>query len=331
MHPSFQLLPARDYLAALTASVKKAKHSISIVALVIVDDETTHEFIDELVNAAERGVSVDIATDLYLTYRELGESGSKWHYIRHQLRTMRATKKRLEKAGARVSWLGAGAMTFISGRTHTKWSIIDDEVYSFGGVNLYSLGIANTDYMLHSRDKALAETMRREHLRLIDCDRRGRRYRSHEFIMENGSILVDGGIVGDSLIYRRTCKLASEANEILYVSQYCPTGKLGRILRHAPDPKLYFNPWKNADDKFNRMLIRWAMFVHRQITLYTRPQYLHAKFIIFTMPDGHKIALSGSHNFIAGAGMAGTREIALQTTDQHIIASLEKFHKKYIH
>nr|MBP6038525.1 hypothetical protein [Candidatus Saccharimonas sp.] len=58
--------------------------------------------------------------------------------------------------------------------------------------------------------------------------------------------------------------------------------------------------------------------------------YLHAKFMIGTMPDGSKRAITGSHNFMFGSGLMGTREIALETTDTKIIRQLERFIDTYV-
>ena len=66
-------------------------------------------------------------------------------------------------------------------------------------------------------------------------------------------------------------------------------------------------------------------------TLYSNKKpYLHAKFIIFTMKDGSKVAITGSHNFAYTGVLFGTREIALETNDPSIISQLESFYKKYI-
>ena len=43
--------------------------------------------------------------------------------------------------------------------------------------------------------------------------------------------MTDGGFQGDSIIYRSACELARQADSVLLVSQYCPTGKLSRILK----------------------------------------------------------------------------------------------------
>jgi len=52
--------------------------------------------------------------------------------------------------------------------------------------------------------------------------------------------------------------------------------------------------------------------------------------MIFTMPDGRKIAVTGSHNFVYGGVLLGTREIALETDDKKVIRQLERFFDSYV-
>jgi cardiolipin synthase len=78
------------------------------------------------------------------------------------------------------------------------------------------------------------------------------------------------------------------------------------------------------------MVIKLGLIFTRSLTLYNRDQYLHAKFMIFTMPDGKKIALTGSHNFVHGGVLLGTREVALETEDPKVIAQLEDFWKTHV-
>ena len=113
-------------------------------------------------------------------------------------------------------------------------------------------------------------------------------------------------------------ELAKAAKRITYVSQYCPTGRLSAYLKKA-DSRLYFNPWRTAKLP-NSVIIRFGELFSGLASSYTRSTYLHAKFIIFDMPDGTRVALTGSHNFPRGGMWVGTREIALETTDKHIIA-----------
>jgi hypothetical protein len=49
---------------------------------------------------------------------------------------------------------------------------------------------------------------------------------------------------------------------------------------------------------------------------YTRPTYLHAKFILFELRDGTKALVAGSNNFNWDGVSYGTQEIALYSTDE---------------
>lgn len=120
----------------------------------------------------------------------------------------------------------------------------------------------------------------------------------------------------------------AEAESVVLVSQYCPTGRLGRLIKKVPH-SLYFNPPANASG-LNKWVIRSGMLVSGIRTLYSRPSYVHAKCIIVTLPSGKKVAITGSHNFSWGGVRLGTREIALQTRDPHVIAQLEEFFTQHV-
>jgi cardiolipin synthase len=49
--------------------------------------------------------------------------------------------------------------------------------------------------------------------------------------------------------------------------------------------------------------------------------------MLFEMPDGQKIALTGSHNFSYTGVNFGTREVALETSDPDIYRQLEDFYE----
>lgn len=320
------LLPA-DYVADATKHIETAQKRVCLLSMILADDSSTNKLVDALSKTAERGVIVDLAADIF-TY---GELGGFLLPTRHRARQTRATSqlsRRLIKSGVNFTWLGKSHTTIVSGRTHVKMCVIDDFVYSFGGVNLYEEGIDNYDYMFKVQDKELADALVDEYQRLIKADARGQTYKSHEIKYQNDTILIDGGFVGDSIIYRRACRLAKEAESVVLVSQYCTTGKLSRILKKR-NSKLYFNPPSNASG-FNKTVINLGMFFTGNKTLYNKAKYIHAKFMIFNMADGRKVALTGSHNFVNAGVLLGTREIALQTENPQIINQLEDFLKKYI-
>jgi cardiolipin synthase len=327
MSKKLNLLLPYDYVKDATEKIRLSKNRVSFLSMILTEDTSTNGLITELSEAAKRGVNVEVAADIF-TYGELGGTFLPIKYYSSPARKTLRLSKNFRKNGVNFTWLGRTRSTIFNGRTHIKWCIVDDTVYSFGGVNLYDKGVGNTDYMFKINDKKLADKLVAEYRRLKQSDAKGYAYRSHSVSHELGEVLIDGGIYGDSIIYRRACKLAKEASDVLLVSQYCPTGKLGRLLKKT-NSRLYFNPPKNISF-INKIVISFGMFFSGHRTLYEKPNYLHAKFMIFTMPNGEKIAITGSHNFVYGGVLLGTREISLQTKDKHIIEQLETFFRDHV-
>lgn len=236
--------------------------------------------------------------------------------------------KRLKKAGVTFQWLGRGRVTLYHGRTHTKWCIIDNTIFSFGGVNLYSGGIQNVDYMFELHNEALANRLAQEQIRIQKAEKNSTNFPSFAYEQDGLTVLIDGGIIGQSIIYRRALELSEQATRITYVSQYGPTGRLAQRIKKVPS-RLYFNRSNQAAGK-NKVALIYSRIVSGLRTEYTRARYLHAKCIIFTLKDGSKIALTGSHNFAQTGVLLGTREIALETKDPAVIKQLEKFIKQEV-
>ncbi len=324
------LLTADKYASDVVKKIRSARKRILIVATVLRDDDpNSHAIVEALCEASDRGVEtiVYIDTFTYLEPKGFALRSSK----RQPARTIQAMKleRRLKQHGITFHWLGRKTIGLLVGRTHSKWTVIDDVVYTFGGVNLDHSSFTNVDYIFRLKNALLADVIAKEqeHIYSLDCS--GGAARSHSYAISDQSItLFDGGLIGDSIIYRRACDLAQKADKIILVSQYCPTGRLAHILKKKPSI-LYFNHWRHASS-LNRFLITLGMFTAKHDTSYTRDAYLHAKFIIFTMPDGQKVAITGSHNFMFGSGAMGTREIALETTDHHIIRQLESFLHQHV-
>ena len=321
------LLSPTQYIHQATQAVDKATERVYLLSMVIADHEATHPLIVALENAARRGVEVVIAADIF-TYGEVSGGFLPFRYYSHGTRETNRMVKTLKRAGVRFHWLGRARMTIFSGRTHNKWCIADDMVFTFGGVNLYEGGIQNNDYMFHLKDKQLAERIIQEQVRIQKAESRQNNYHSLAYEHKDMTVLIDGGIIGQSVIYRRAIELSEKAVHITFVSQYCPTGKLSRIFKNK-SVKLYFNRPLQAEG-LNRIVIRFGVFVSGLRTSYTRARYLHAKCIIFTMEDGSKVAITGSHNFAYTGVLLGTREIALETRDPKIISQLETFIKKEV-
>ena len=317
-----QLLIAREYLEEAVRAVNAAKTHINLLTMVMANDDVTEPLIDALCAAAERGVTVNVAVDIF-AYAEIGGHLRFHTKVSPQVRPVSQLETRLKASGAKFLWLGQYSLSIFSGRTHSKWLIVDDTLYSFGGVNLFKRGINHADFMLKVHDAKLARTLSHEQQRIAVADRHESVYRSRSLPTAYGTLMIDGGLFGESLIYRRVCALTRQAKRVTYVSQYCPTGTLGRLLKRT-DSRLYFNPWNKARS-FDQLLIRLGGRLSGHTTAYEHTPYLHAKFMLFELTDGQMVAICGSHNFSHAGVWLGTREIALETQSPDILQQLQRF------
>lgn len=316
------LLQPHEYVSDAIRRINAATQRVCLLTMIIVEDDTTAVLIDALIRAAKRGVSVTVAADMF-TYTEIGGHFRFNTRRSKRVKHLSTMQQRLQKSGVHFRWLGAVASSLLNGRTHSKWLVVDDYVYSFGGVNLYAEGLGNTDYMFGCKDALIAEHLTSEQAHILQADKANHAYRSHAFGDDTNTVLIDGGFAGDSIIYRHACKLAHDATKITYVSQFCPTGKLGRLLEKT-DTTLYYNP-SNQAKSLNALAIRLGSALSGLKTSYKHSDYIHCKCMIFTFADGSKRAITGSHNFSAAGVWLGTREVALETSDPFVIKQLERF------
>lgn len=318
-----KLLLPEEYIKDAQSKINQATKRVYFLAMVIAKDSSSSPLIESFSQASKRGVDVNVAADTF-TYAELAGYFLPMHYRNKKSRATTEMVKQLEEAGVKFDWLGKTKATIFSGRTHTKMCVVDDYVYCFGGINLNHRGIKGNDFMFVQQDKELADKLVEEYKILRQAEKQSRLYRSHEFKWNANNVLIDGGIIGDSIIYKRACELVRNCVEVIYVSQYPPSGRLGRLIRQTKN-RTYFNPPKNAADSANSMLLKFGEFFSKNHTLYRKRQYLHAKFIVVKNQDGSRTAITGSHNFIFGAVILGTREIALETSDSNYIDQLLNF------
>ncbi|WP_062200667.1 phospholipase D-like domain-containing protein [Demequina salsinemoris] len=322
-----KLLTPHEYIADATHRIHAAKHRVLITTLTIADDHRTDTLIDALVWAARRGVKVGVAADTF-TYADLAGTFLPTGYRTTAWRTSNRLASKLAREGVAFSWLGREQGLPWRGRTHTKFCVVDDVVYAFGGVNLDRKGVENADFMLRIDDARLADDIEGVYGRIQRMNLHERGHRSLELRYGTDRVLVDGGIPGDSIIYRRALHHARKADRILLMSQYCPTGELGKVIRER-DHELWFNPPRNAAPA-NRALIASSMMWTGYRTQYADPRYLHAKAIVFFRSNGTRISMTGSHNWVVGGVKLGTREIALETRDPATVDQVLEFHAREV-
>lgn len=328
MTPNLTLLPAKIYLRDLTESVSQSKRKVCIMSLTFIESDTTRGLVAALIDAAQRGVSVNVAIDTF-TYSELGGYFSPFKRARAPSRAVTNMVNRMKQAGITFTWLGSHyRINPFAGVTHIKWSVVDDTVYAFGGTNLYKKGIESIDYMFKSpADPSLARHISTEHMSIVKKSTRFSPYPGYHADTPYGSIYIDSGLRRDSIIYDRLCQLAEQAQHVLVVTQYCPSGSLAPLLKGKSD--IYYNQPQKAPVAAS-VLIRRDQLRTGLRSQYNGDTYLHAKFMIFTMPSGKKITITGSHNFSYAGVAFGTREVALESDDLAIIAQLEAFFHEYV-
>lgn len=323
-----KLLSLSDYIQDATKEIKGASRRVYVMTLCIAKEERTKEFMEALSSAASRDVEVFVAADLF-TYSEFGGHFSPFKKYTKRSRQVTDFTNSLVRAGVDFTWLGGNqAFNPFAGVTHIKWTIVDDIVYAFGGVNLYGRGAKNVDYMFKVKDALLADTLVREHKKIVQADRDPTSYQGFRKTTEFGTLLIDSGQRNQSDIYNRAVELAEQCESLLFVSQYCPTGEIAKLVKQKASG-VYFNLPTNAHI-LTDLMIRGSQLVTGIKNQYKSHRYLHAKFIIFTMPSGKKIALSGSHNFSYGGVRLGTREVEIETHNQADIRQLEAFLKENV-
>lgn len=324
-----QLIEPEDYYQYLLAEIPHAKKRIILAAMMILADRKMQPVLTLLSRALERGVNVQIIVDSYVGYyksaavRDAGETAAQ---RRELIQHTEHIFEQLYAKGARIVHVGKVGLNPFAHRCHAKVTIIDDTVYSFGGVNFTSGSFGNADFMLRVQSDRLASRL------AIVINDIGNATPLADFswpLDRHHEVLFDAGIPRKSIIYERACELASRSAHVSYVSQMVPSGRLGRILRRTRTSS-YFN----RPEQGNGMLLAASFLIDRLVSgvanLYRRPTYIHAKFMLFELKDGSKALLTGSNNFSWRGVAYGTKEIALCSTDETLWQQLYDFMQKEI-
>lgn len=320
----FTLMDGDAYYDALLKKLPKAKTRIVLAAMIILWGKKTDAVFAELEKAVNRGVRVHVLLDNYtrLQVREL----SPRNLSRLRLKKTLLLLDELAQKGARVDFVGKLGINPFKGRCHVKITVIDDNSYSFGGLNFSDENFANSDYMLHSKSPEVADCLEQLADRIGATT--GPMPDAEVALSLAQSILFDGGQQESSIIFERAVILADQAKKVYFVSQMAPSGALAHALR-ATDTTYYFtrpeqmpvpSSWGQAFDQQR----------YRIANQYQLARYIHAKFMLFELQNGEKALLSGSNNFSYRGVAYGTKEIALYSTDTRLWRQLYNFFEAHI-
>jgi phosphatidylserine/phosphatidylglycerophosphate/cardiolipin synthase-like enzyme len=322
-HPfESKLFSSKDYYAELLHLIPAAKRQIVIVAMQLAPGPRVNTIFDMLEQAAKRGVDVQVIADTY-----------SWQYMyRTKLRgsnksdprpsAMRDIFAGLQSAGVNISFIGKLGINPFKGRMHAKYTVVDDVLFSFGGVNFHDEAFTSyIDYMFRIENGKLMNFLA-VLTKKIHSD--GPFNNLELQIDKNNQVLVDGGRPKKSAIYELACELAKDAREVCCVSQMCPSGELANLIRKTNNYHCYFNSARRASTPTN-ISIAVDSARYRIHNSYQKAAYLHAKCLLFIMKDGEKRLITGSHNFSWRGVAYGTKEMALYSKDPKMWQKLYDF------
>lgn len=307
---SAQLVDARQFAARLIIDIEQATERIYLQTMELDDSREMRRVLDALADARVRGVKVSIAFDKRLNMVK-------------RPRVYRRLSQYFNATGVEPIYLGdtKTGVSSVSGRSHGKGYVVDDIVYFGGGVNLLGRSFECYDYMFRQENAKLREaydSIFTESLPTAD-----KRDYSHRLNTES-VLLVDGGTKKHSIILDTALDFVHDAQQIWYLSQLSPAGRLARRYRKL-NVQYKYNRTRSAKSAHSKVAIPVDSTTSRTRNTYKGRRYIHAKCIVVERHDGTLIALTGSHNFASPGVRVGTKEIALLTTNQELCQRLLKF------
>jgi cardiolipin synthase len=320
-----KLVTAQAYFDTLLHQLPKAKKRIVLHAMTILWGPRTEQLLPILTEAARRGVDVRVVGDIYSKFvprlpRPFRDKLPPWKQVAK-------LNEQLRVAGVHVAYAGKLGTNPFKHRIHSKCTIIDDLVYSFGGINITDDSLDNHDYMIEASSPRLADYLY-DLVRAIEADGSAPLQNRKERITEDTTLLFDGGSAGMSVIYDTACELVADAKKAYFVSQMCPSGRLAPLLK-ATDNECYFVRFSQADFPASLVLAR-DKARYRIKSRYHGETYIHAKLILTIGKDGRRHVLTGSNNFSWRGVAYGTKEIALHSTNPGLWQELYDFMQQEI-
>lgn len=316
---NFEVENATQYLSRLQDLVPRARSRIVLAAMMILGGDETSPVLEQILKAAERGVKVHVLADRYVLSMASKPSDVSKTTRTHQQNEVIGFFKALEKSGGKAIWIGEIGLNPYAGRYHCKITVVDDDVFSFGGVNFTDDSFDNVDFMLHATNSKLADDL----VKLVTKNAQGHPAEDFEQELDQDNIMLfDAGQRGKSIIYDRACRLAAQSDQVTYVSQMAPSGRLAAALRKASATCFCTRPGQ-ADMGVSRAAQTWDWLRNGLANSYEGQNYIHAKFILYKLKDGGMAALCGSHNFSWRGVAFGTKEIALLSYDPKVYKQLQ--------
>jgi len=321
---SYDLITSKYLYKDLEKELKKAKRKFLMQSMYLRPGRSSNELIFLIQQAKKRIPVVRLTLD-WFTLADvpwLGFIPSNYRKgLKKIIEAVKYLKVNLVIVSKPKSWQ---RLFYYTGRNHIKLVIIDDTSY-LGGINLSDPDYGYLDFMLKIKDPIISKILSKIFYKSTSNLLRNSSY----VVNKNTIIMTDGGERNKSEIYEFTkSELKKTKKSIVFVNQFPPTGEILEILSQQHKKNVEIKILIPKINKFNKVfaLIHLLLLFKLKIKysflkLNLSNNMIHAKLIIFD----NKSIITGSHNFNQLGVLAGTKELALFTTNNQLVKKAKSY------
>jgi cardiolipin synthase A/B len=330
-----KLVVGNEFLPELTRAVAKARNRIWIQSMLFESGKNIGSIIEQMKLKASQGVDVRLVID-WVAGRYVGGKLDLWpvwddEWREHKKKVQEGNKAEiagLKQAGVKVTIKNYPQFWHhflpFMGRNHMKMYVVDETVW-LGGVNFTDKSFTWLDFVVKFSQPEMTDKIAAHFDPQQDKGNYSIRLNSEY------ELLIDNGVMGQSIILDRALKLIRNAGEeILFVSQLLPVAQVAdsliskanngvrvKIITSQADDGLF----KTQPHKVMHWWARKKMTGRENLTIIHAPGKVHAKYL----QVDKKTAIFGSHNLVETGVWLGTAEIAVETTDPDLISQTDRY------
>lgn len=330
----FDVLSPMEFLSDIEQEAKHAKTRIWAQAMEVEPGIHASRLLNLVEKASEDGLDARLNIDYYSLAVTDGLPNilpivvsGKW---RKRLRIRKEAFQTIKNKGASLAFINKPTLLerliYTMGRNHMKIFIIDD-ISWIGGVNFADGYFKRQDIMVKVMDKAIVEPIARV---FTEVHEGKLQYDEMLQTKHNATLFIDCGHTRKSVILNAAVEMVEKAEKKVQVATaFIPDGKFLEAMIAASkrgvtvelvtsEPKRTIGVYRLINEIGNlHMKMKGVNF-----KIFYERNPVHAKLLLVD----EKMAFFGSHNFLTKGVLMRTGELALQSSDRHLIANLSDFY-----
>lgn len=337
-----QVQNAKQFFDDFIETAAHAKKRIYLQSIFFEAGKILEQIETVVVKKAQEGVDVHVIID-WVSERYVEDNPHILPTLKKSVKTKkdlvhRQTKlliNRWKQAGVTFTTTNSqsGISLFLSiyGRNHKKIYLVDDTAVWLGSANLLDRTAQSVEIMAKFTNPAMIQAVSEEFFK-VNNNRPAKNY--SVMVSPLYELLVDAGTRGKSIIYDTATEAVTAAKEsIIFASPFVPDGKILREIIAASRRGVPVTIITSNIDHKNFTLfpynIPYKLMLEKikhekNISVLYQDRKVHAKILLIDQ----KSVLFGSHNFVDIGVQLATEEIAVKTTDPHLIGSITAFLKE---